>query len=73
MNGKELPNMTVIRGLLAVTFGLVLIMFAYNIILRMIFFVSGMALLYYGFKTLELPALKTFFATMQTQIRKFFS
>ena len=73
MNGKELPNMTVVKGLLAITFGLVLIMFAYNIILRMVFFVCGLGLLYYGFKTLDLPALKTFFETLQVQIKKLFS
>lgn len=73
MNGNGLPNMNVIKGLLAITFGLIFIMFAYNIILRMIFFTCGMCLLYYGFKELDIPALKMFFATTHTYIKKLFS
>ena len=73
MNGKDLPNMNVVKGLLAITFGLIFVMFAYNIILRMIFFTCGLGLLYYGFKVLDLPALKHFFTTVQAQIKKLFS
>ena len=54
-NGKSccgLQTQTLVRGLLALFFGLLFVGFAYRIILRMIFFGAGISLIYYGFRVL---------------------
>lgn len=56
-NKDKSSNQTVqmqvlIRGLLALFFGLLFVGFAYRIVVRMLFFGAGVSLIYYGFRVL---------------------
>lgn len=68
MNEKETPNMDLIKGLLATVIGFMLLLFAYSIILRMIFFTCGLLLIYYGLRILNIPAINK----VLNQIKSFF-
>lgn len=73
MNGSQIPNMNVVKGLLAVAFGVIFIIFAYSIVLRMFFFLSGILLVYYGLQLLNLQAVNDGLATVKNFVQKFFS
>lgn len=57
MNNFKIPNVDAIKGILAVFFGCMLVILAYSIILRMIYFIGGLLLIYYGLQKLNLPTL----------------
>jgi len=54
---NNLPNMTVVKGLIAILLGLILIMMSYRVIVRMLFFLGGILLIYYGLQILNIPAI----------------
>lgn len=72
MNDKETPNMNLIKGLIATVIGFMLLLFAYSIILRMIFFTCGVLLIYYGLNMLNIPAISKVLATIKVQLQRFF-
>ncbi len=47
-------NMDVVKGALSIIFGLMFVVFAIKIILKVVFFVAGLLLLYYGLCILKL-------------------
>jgi hypothetical protein len=73
MAGPEVPNMTVIKGLIAVTFGITFIFFAYTIILRMIFFMCGLLLTYYGLQLLNITVFNDAIKNIRAYLKKYFS
>ena len=50
----ESENNYTVKGILAIVFGLFLVVLAHKIILRMIFFTSGILFIYYGLVTLKI-------------------
>jgi hypothetical protein len=72
MNDKETPNMNLIKGLIATVIGFMLLLFAYSIILRMIFFTCGVLLIYYGLNMLNIPAISKVLTTIKVQLQRFF-
>jgi hypothetical protein len=59
--GKEkkelnMPNMSALKGLLSIIFGIIGIVLAYKIIISVMLFIAGFILLYYGIGLLKLTA-----------------
>lgn len=73
MSANEPKNMTFIKGLLATSFGIMFMIFAYSIMLRMILFICGALLVYYGLQLLNIPVLNSAVHTIRTQVNKFLS
>lgn len=48
------PNFEVIKGLLAVIFGVIFVVLSYNVILGVLSLLVGLILLYYGFDELKI-------------------
>lgn len=71
MNSHEPQNMKLIKGILATTIGIMFIIFAYTIMLRMILFVAGAILLYYGLQHLNIPAVNKVINTAKNYLNKF--
>jgi len=53
MNGKKF-DIRFIKGLIAITLGVILIIFSHKVILEMICFIGGLVLVYAGMAMLEL-------------------
>lgn len=70
---KNLPDLTVVKGLLATTLGTILILAAYKIILQAIFFSAGILLVYYGLSMLNVPSINHFFGSIKSHFNKFLS
>jgi hypothetical protein len=73
MDNKNLPDLAVVKGLLATTLGAILVLAAYKIILQAIFFVTGIFLVYYGLSMLNVPAINHFFGSIKSHFNKFMS
>lgn len=67
-----LQTQALIRGLLALFFGLLFVGFAYRIVLRMIFFGVGISLLYYGFRVLGVTQVTDYVDTIAARIKRIF-
>ena len=67
-----LQTQTLIRGLLALFFGLLFVGFAYRIVLRMMFFGVGISLLYYGFMVLVVTQVTDYVDTIAARIKRIF-
>ncbi|MFH1831187.1 MAG: hypothetical protein ABH827_00120 [bacterium] len=52
-NKPSIPNLNIIKGILAIIFGLVFVIWAYKIIFDMILFIAGAMLIYYGLVILK--------------------
>lgn len=63
---------TLIRGILALFFGLLFVGFAYRIVIRMLFFGAGMSLIYYGFRVLGVTQVTDYIDMLIARIRKAF-
>ncbi len=63
---------TLIRGILALAFGLLFVGFAYRIVLRMVFFGAGVSLIYYGFRVLGVTQVTDYIDMVIAKIRKAF-
>ena len=72
--GKKpnVPNMSVVKGVLAIIFGLLLVVFAHKIILQIIFFVSGLFLIYYGLVVLKIRQVTDYIDSVVSKVRRFF-
>jgi hypothetical protein len=73
MDNKNLPDLTVVKGMLATTLGAILVLAAYKIILEAILFVTGIFLIYYGLSMLNVPAINHFFGSIKNHFNKFMS
>lgn len=73
MNGNEPKNMNVIKGLLATAFGIMFMIFAYSIMLRMILFICGALLVYYGLQLLNIPVINNAINTIKSYASRFLS
>lgn len=68
----SLQTQTLIRGLLALFFGLLFVGFAYRIVLRMIFFGAGVSLIYYGFRVLGVTQVTDCIDNVVARVRRAF-
>jgi len=71
-DGSKMPNMNVIKGLLSIIFGVMFVVFAYKIILNVIFFVTGMMLVYYGLAVLNMKQATDYVDQIVNRIRRLF-
>ena len=71
-SGDPMPNMDVLKGLLAIVFGLMFVVFAAKIILNVIFFIAGIALVYYGLRVLNLRQATDYVDRIFARIKQFF-
>lgn len=53
-----MPNLSVVKGILAIVFGCMFIIMSYSIIIRMTLFTAGLFLIYYGIKMLNVPQIE---------------
>ncbi len=67
-----IPMQTLVRGILALFFGLLFVGFAYRIVLRMIFFGAGVSLIYYGFRVLGVTQVTDYIDMLIARLRKAF-
>lgn len=63
---------TLIRGILALFFGLLFVGFAYRIVLYMISFGAGMSLIYYGFRVLGVTQVTDYIDMVIAKVKKVF-
>jgi hypothetical protein len=59
-----------IKGILAIVFGLFLVILAHKIILRMIFFTCGILFIYYGLIMLKIKQATSYIDRIVNKIRK---
>ena len=64
---------TMVRGIIALCFGLFFIGLAYRIIVRIVFFGLGLGLIYYGFKVLGITQVTEAIDTVVERIKKLFN
>jgi hypothetical protein len=55
MDGQNMPNMRVVKGLLATSLGVIFMLYAYKMIIHVILFTTGALLVYYGLLMLNIP------------------
>ena len=67
-----LQTQTLVRGLLALFFGILFVGFAYRIVLRMIFFGAGISLIYYGFRVLGVTQVTDYIDTIAARAKRIF-
>jgi len=72
-NCCNIPSTTLIRGIVALCFGLFFLALAYRIILRVIFFIVGLSLIYYGFRVLGCTQVTEAVENLIIRIRKLFN
>lgn len=65
MSLNNLPDLTVVKGVVAMAVGIMCIVFAYGIIMRMMCFVAGIGLVYYGLRMLNIPSLNGLLARVK--------
>lgn len=68
----NVPNLNVIKGLLAIIFGLAFMIWAYKIIFNVIIFVIGAILIYYGLVILRVKQVTNLIDQMIGKIKKLF-
>lgn len=56
----DLPNMKVVKGLLAVFLGVLCLMLAHKVIVSMMVFIAGLGLVYYGLVMLNMTQVTNF-------------
>ncbi len=56
MDGQNMPNMKMIKGILATAVGIIFMLYAYKMIVHVILFTTGALLVYYGLLMLNIPA-----------------
>lgn len=69
---SKMPNMNVVKGLLAIIFGVMFMVFAYKIILNIIFFVAGLMLIYYGLLILNMKHVLDYVDQLVNKIKRLF-
>lgn len=68
----NVPNMNVIKGLLAIIFGLAFMIWAYKIIFNVIIFVIGAMLIYYGLVILKIKQVTDFIDGVVVKVKRCF-
>lgn len=68
-----LPSQQLIRGLLALFFGLLFVGFAYQIIARLVLFCLGAWLIYYGLRLLGITQVTDLVENFIERLKKLFS
>ncbi len=66
----NMPNIRMIKGLVATLVGLVLIVLSWGVILRMLLFCCGAFLLYHGVRMLDVQAFRTLTDTVKYYVNK---
>jgi hypothetical protein len=67
-----MPAQTLVRGILALCFGLLFLGFAYRVIVRIVFFGVGVGLVYYGFRVLGITQVTEGVDSVVARIRRLF-
>jgi len=67
---NNMPNMKMIKGLLAVIFGIICIMLAYKVVVSILFFILGFGLVYYGLTMLGMQQATNFIEDTLRKLRK---
>ena len=68
----DMPNARIIRGALMCFFGLILVGFAYSIIIRAMFFGVGVVCIYHGLRGLGVTQVTNYVDCMMGRIKKYF-
>ena len=71
--GLTFPNMPMIKGLLAIIFGIMIIAFSFKMILHIIFFTTGAFLIYYGLVVLQIKQATDYIDMIIERIRRLLS
>ncbi|MBX9831389.1 hypothetical protein K2X40_05500 [Candidatus Babeliales bacterium] len=72
MDNMNMPNLGVVKGLLAVIGGVVLVFFAFKMIFQIACFVTGFLLIYYGLALLNIKQATDYIDFFLVKIRKLF-
>ena len=70
---SNIPNLNVIKGLLAIIFGLAFMVWAYKIIFNMALFVVGGMLIYYGLVILKIKQVTDLIDQMVAKVKRIFT
>lgn len=70
-NCCDLPNMNVIKALVAIFLGTLFILIAHKIIVQTLLFIGGVALIYYGFVTLNVTQINDLLRMIVEKIKSF--
>jgi hypothetical protein len=70
MDGHNMPNMNMIKGLIATLLGIILIFYSYHIIVHALLFVSGFLFVFYGLRLLDIPAVNRVLDHVRTFFKK---
>lgn len=70
-NCCDLPNMNVIKGLVAIFLGTLFVLIAHKIIVQTMLFIGGLSLIYYGFVTLNITQINDALRIIVDKIRSF--
>lgn len=70
-NCCDLPNMNVIKGLVAIFLGTLFVLIAHKVIMQTLLFVGGLALIYYGLMTLDITQINVALKMVVEKIRTF--
>ena len=73
MNQNNLPDLTIVKGVVCMALGIMLVAFATSIIIRMTCFVAGLGFIYIGLRMLNIPGLNNRFSLIRSYCQKFFS
>jgi hypothetical protein len=71
VNCCDLPNMNVIKGLVAIFLGTLFVLIAHKVIMQTLLFVGGLALIYYGLVTLDITQINVALKIAVEKIRTF--
>ncbi len=70
-NCCDLPNMNVIKGLVAIFLGTLFVLIAHKVIMQTLLFIGGVALIYYGLMTLDITQINVVLKMVMDKIRSF--
>ncbi len=68
-----MPDLRIVKGLIAVMLGIICIMLAHSIIIKMVCFIVGLFLIYYGLSILNIQVLQQGMNTIKSYCQRFFS
>ena len=69
----EIPNLSVVKGLLSIILGVMFVVFSFRIILNFIFLVLGSMLIYYGLAVLKMKKATDYIDNIVGRIRNLFA
>jgi len=71
-NNSNMPNLDVVKGLLAIIFGIVLVVLSFRVVLSVICLVAGGMMVYYGLIILNMKQAVNYINQVMAQIRRIF-